>query len=72
MGEGLKRAFAAAKATRSLDWADKWARHVLKDYRRGSQIDAGCGEVYSVFATALRDAYAQGAMSKKPAKPEAQ
>ena len=72
MGDGLKRAFAAANATQSQDWADKWARDMLKSYRRGSQIDASCREVYSVVATALRDAYAQGHMTRKPTKPKAQ
>ncbi len=44
-----------------MDWADKWTRDVLSDYRNGSQINGGCVEIYAAVSTALRDAFAQGA-----------
>ena len=49
-----------------MDWADKWARDALKDYRKGSQISAGCVDIYPVIAAALRDAYVQGVAKEKP------
>ena len=46
-----------------MDFADKWARDALKGYRRGSQINAGCVEIYDAVAPAIRDAFAQGAIA---------
>lgn len=51
-----------------MDYADQWTRDILKSYRKGSQISAGCVDIYPVVAQAIRDAFAQGAMTRtKPA-----
>lgn len=52
-----------------MDWADKWTRAALADYRRGAHISGSCVEIYNAVSEALRDAYAQGANAKKPKLP---
>lgn len=42
------------------DWAEQRARKALQQYRHGSQISAGCGEIYEAVAEAIREAYKTG------------
>ena len=42
------------------DWAEQQAREALKQYRNGSQINAGCVEIYDAVAQAIREAYRRG------------
>lgn len=42
------------------DWAEQQARKALQPYRKGSQINAGCVEIYDAVAQAIREAYQRG------------
>lgn len=43
-----------------MDWAEQQARKVLQEFRCGSQISAGCVEIYPAVANAIREAYQRG------------
>lgn len=44
----------------AMDWAELQARKALQPYRRGSQINAGCVEIYDAVAEVIRAAYKRG------------
>ena len=52
----MKPNYKDRKPRAKQDFADKAARKALKDFRRGSQIDGGCIEVYAAVAAAIRHA----------------
>lgn len=43
-----------------MDWAEQQARKAMQPFRIGSQISAGCIEIYPAVAEAIRDAYKRG------------
>ena len=44
----------------AMDWAEQQARDVLRQFRRGTQINGGCVEIYPAVAQAIREAYSHG------------
>ena len=52
----MRTEYRDRKPAPKQDFADKAAREALKYFRRGSQINGGCAEVYAAVAAAIRHA----------------
>lgn len=50
----MKTEYRDRRPAKKQDAADRAARAALADFRRGSQINGGCAEVYAAVADAIR------------------